>query len=511
MTRKVIKKILFSVGLLLVVCSFGFFKGPGTVVAQADSNSRYIYDMYFESENDSTNRVWVDGRSGGDSTNINPESFQDSDVNGVTYNDFYKKLFSEQFNSSYTMYDIVNTYFDYSNNVINQDTALSKLSKMFKDPDMAPDADTFQFNVEQYISMFPKASVDMEKTREEAAKPIVPEPAADPSTAGYDYRIPDFNIYIVNNDYQMTIKYVLPDGTAAHADDVVTGYAGKTPIMITSPSVDEYVPDQKEVKINFAKEGKYVTTVHYVKPGSQTGTTNASDQSSLIANDTATVKVGQSVDAATFDAKATDSSGNSIPVTVDTSTANLQKPGTYSVVLKAANGKTKTVSLIVTAGAMSDIDAPKQSVIYGLKTLYLYQTPTFNKSQRLVKYSKTTRTNRPMFVVTGYDYSKSGLLRYKVKDVNHTSKTAGMTGYVTARKGFVGSAYYQKSVKQIKVLSKKGVNLYQNVNLTKRTKHVKQGKVLNIVGLKQHNLTTRFVLSNGQYLTANKKSVIAIK
>jgi len=365
--------------------------------------------------------------------------------------------------------------------------------------------------VEHYIAIFPKVSVDMEKTRAEAAETMVPEPAVDSSSAGYDYKIPDFKIYVVNNDYQMTIKYVLPDGTAAHADDVVAGYAGKTPTTITSPTVDKYVPDQKEVKIDFAKEGKYVTTVHYVKPGSQTEATNASDQSSLIANDTATVKAGQSVDAATFDAKATDRSGNSIPVTVDTSKVNLQKPGTYSVILKATNGKMKTVSLTVMADETADVAVPKQSVIYGLKTLYLYRTPTFNKGQRLVKYSKTTRTNRPMFVVTGYDYSKSGLLRYKVKDVNHTSKTAGKTGYVTARKDFVGSAYYQKSVKQIKVLSKKGVNLYQNDNLTKRTKHVKQGKVLNIVGLKKYNLTTRFVLSNGQYLTANKKIVMSIK
>jgi len=503
MTRKAMKKILFGFGLLLVVCIFGFFKDSGTVVAQADS--RYVYNIYLESENDSTNSTFA---GGGDT---NPVTLPDSDVNGVSYNDFFKTQFKYQFNSPYTMYDVINTYFDYSNRIIDESTAIAKFSDMYANPKNVPDAEGINQNIEQQLASFPKSSVDMEKTRAEAGETMVPEPAADPNSAGYDYKIPDFKIYIVDNDYQMTIKYVLPDGTAAHADDVVTGYAGKTPITITSPSVDEYVPDQKEVKINFAKEGKYVTTVHYVKPGSQTGSTNATDQSSLTANDTATVKVGQSIDAATFDAKATDCSGNSMPVTVDTGKANLQRPGTYSVVLKAANGKTKTVSLTVMADEAADVAAPKRSVIYGLKTLYLYRTPTFNKSQRVVKYSKTTRTNQPMFVVTGYAYSKSGSLRYKVKDVNHTSKTTGKTGYVTARKDFVGSAYYQKSVKQIKVLNKKGVNLYQNVNLTKRTKHVKQSKVLKIVGLEQHNLATRFVLSNGQYLTANKKIVMAIK
>lgn len=236
------------------------------------------------------------------------------------------------------------------------------------------------------------------------------------------------------------------------------------------------------------------------------------DQSDLTANSSATITVGQKVDATTFNAQAQDSSGNEIPVTVDTSQIDLTKPGTYDVVLKADNGKTMTVKLTVNAAeADTETVVSKKSAIYGLKTLYLYQKPTFKQNQRIVKYTKAKRTQRPMFVVTGYARSNAGLLRYQVKDVNHNSKTAGKTGYITARTDFVGPAYYQRAAKRIKVLSKSGINVYQKLNLTEKLKNVKQGKTLKVIAIKHHNLTTRFVLQNGQYITANKKLVMTVK
>ena len=39
--------------------------------------------------------------------------------------------------------------------------------------------------------------------------------------------------------------------------------------------------------------------------------------------------------------------------------------------------------------------AKKKTVVYALKTIYLYKNPTFKKSQRLVKYPKQKRVNRP--------------------------------------------------------------------------------------------------------------------
>ncbi len=239
----------------------------------------------------------------------------------------------------------------------------------------------------------------------------------------------------------------------------------------------------------------------YLKPKPATST--VVDQTSFTADQQTTVTVGQSVDATTFHAKATNSSGDSIPVTVDTSKANLKKPGTYSVTLKAANGETKTVTLVVQTAPSPVV--PKQTVVYGLKKLYLYQKPTFTKGQRVATYPKTKRTNRPMFKVIGYARSKSGLLRYQVKDA------AGKTGYITAKSAFVAPVYYQKSVKRIKVLNKQGINRYQDLKLSKAEKHVRVGQTLKVVGLKHYHLTTRFELSNGQFVSANKKLVIAVK
>lgn len=72
--------------------------------------------------------------------------------------------------------------------------------------------------------------------------------------------------------------------------------------------------------------------------------------------------------------------------------------------------------------------AKEGAAVYAAKHIYLYKNATFKKSQRIVSYPKTKRVNRPMFVVTDYARSNGGALRYKVRDVNHKSKTAGKTG-----------------------------------------------------------------------------------
>lgn len=270
---------------------------------------------------------------------------------------------------------------------------------------------------------------------------------------------------------------------------------------------------QKDLTLIKGNSGMYQASFYISlkpKPSTNVPTQPSANQSNLTANSSATITAGEAVTTATFNAHATDSAGNTIPVSVDTSQADLNKPGTYDVILTADNGKTMTVTLTVKAAEATTV-VPKRSAVFGLKTFYLYQKPTFNKSQRIVKYSKTKRAQRPMFVVTGYAHSKAGLLRYKVKDVNHHSKTAGKTGYVTAKKDFIAPVYYQKAAKQIRVLNKSGINIYQNTDLTNQVKHVKQGKTLKVTDITNHNLTTRFILSNGQYVTANKKLVMTIK
>lgn len=118
-----------------------------------------------------------------------------------------------------------------------------------------------------------------------------------------------------------------------------------------------------------------------------------------------------------------------------------------------------------------------------------------------------------MFVVIGYNRSDNGVLRYKVRDVNHGKKYDGKIGYITANTKYVVGVYYKTmpKSKRIRVISKNGVYAYKDVNLSGRTKAYKKGVELTVKKIVKHNLTTRYKLKNGYYLTANKKLVIQSK
>lgn len=154
--------------------------------------------------------------------------------------------------------------------------------------------------------------------------------------------------------------------------------------------------------------------------------------------------------------------------------------------------------------------AVKGSAVYSTKGIYMYKNANFKKSQRMAYYPKVNRVNRHMFVVLGYDRSNGGALRYKVRDVNHGKKTAGKVGYITANPKYVVNVYYKGMPKnnKITVISKKGIHSYKNKDLTGRTGTYKKGTHLRVKKIVKHNLTTRYQLTNGDYVTANKKLVI---
>lgn len=154
----------------------------------------------------------------------------------------------------------------------------------------------------------------------------------------------------------------------------------------------------------------------------------------------------------------------------------------------------------------------KNTVIYGIKKIYLYKNATFNKSKRIAKYNKAKRVNRPLFIVTGYAYSKGGVLRYRVQDINHGTKTDKLRGYVTANKSYIAKAYYSTLPKhnKIMVISPKGINAYKQTSLKKKVKNYKKGQLLTVKKLIRHNLTSRYQLKNGTYVTANKRLVIQV-
>lgn len=151
--------------------------------------------------------------------------------------------------------------------------------------------------------------------------------------------------------------------------------------------------------------------------------------------------------------------------------------------------------------------AAKNEAVYALKKVYLYQKPTFKKSQRKAGYISKPRVYRPMFVVTGYARSTNGVLRYKLRDVNHLTKNRRKTGYITARWAYIRPVYYQSKHKTLIVINPRGVNEYRAADLSGKVRNFKQGQVLHVKKFVHHNLTTRYVLTNGHYITGNRKLV----
>ncbi|MFT8385706.1 MAG: amidase family protein [Lentilactobacillus hilgardii] len=157
-------------------------------------------------------------------------------------------------------------------------------------------------------------------------------------------------------------------------------------------------------------------------------------------------------------------------------------------------------------------EAKKQPImIYTLKKVYLYRHVNFSRTNRLISYAKRTRVNRPMFKVVNYVRDDSGRLRYEVMDINSQSKTFGQHGYLTANSKYVQPVYYQNKPAEVRVISKNGLNEYRRQNLSGKVKHDRRGTVLKIKGIKISHLTTRFILQNGHFISANKKIVISIK
>jgi len=177
----------------------------------------------------------------------------------------------------------------------------------------------------------------------------------------------------------------------------------------------------------------------------------------------------------------------------------------------SAQSVTYTYEAVVQSGSAGATIAPKGTVIYATKKIGLYKQATFSKKSRQQWYQRKSRMNRPMFVVTGYAKSKNGVKRYKVRDVNHHSKTVGKTGYVTANAKYTVPVYYATKHNKITVINPKGINAYTKKTLTGKKTHYRQGQVLKVKKIVSHNLTTRFVLSNGRYITANKQLVQAGK
>lgn len=151
----------------------------------------------------------------------------------------------------------------------------------------------------------------------------------------------------------------------------------------------------------------------------------------------------------------------------------------------------------------------QETVVMARQKVGLYRHANFKSGTVKRWYQRQPREQQPLFRVIGYARSTSGRLRYRVRDINHRSKTWGQTGYLTANDHFVVPAYYQQRPKQVTVQSVHGVTAYRHRNLTGRQTHYRQGRVLNVKRVVRYHLTTRLQLTNGRYVTANKQLVQA--
>ncbi|WP_261810610.1 DUF5776 domain-containing protein [Levilactobacillus humaensis] len=183
----------------------------------------------------------------------------------------------------------------------------------------------------------------------------------------------------------------------------------------------------------------------------------------------------------------------------------------------STSSPSNTASSISSSSSSSD-KVPSQAkpftdfAVYATKKIGLYNSPNFSKATRKFWYTKQTRTKRPQFVVIGYARNKAGILRYKVRDVNRRSKTFKQRGYITTNATDVSNTYYLKNPRTVRVIGAKGVNAYTHINLSgKDRRHFKHGSILKVKALKTYHLTTRLLLNNGQYVTANKTLVLRTK
>lgn len=150
--------------------------------------------------------------------------------------------------------------------------------------------------------------------------------------------------------------------------------------------------------------------------------------------------------------------------------------------------------------------ASQRSIVYALTTVKLYRNSNFTKSNLKKTYKKRVRINRPTFLVISQRTNKQGHAIYRVKDMN-----SGKTGYTLSGSKYFAHAYYSAKITRIKVINPKGINEYRKVNLTGKKRHVKKNASLNVKKVVNYGRSNRMQLTNGRYITANKKLVLATK
>jgi len=173
----------------------------------------------------------------------------------------------------------------------------------------------------------------------------------------------------------------------------------------------------------------------------------------------------------------------SLPVTVPQEVPDTtEKP-----VIKPGQNSSSTTPVMKTAKI--------KKVIYVTSKFDLYRDMT--KRQVKKHYGQHSRRTAPSFKVTGLVTLPNGQKFYRVKQ-----------GYIRVARG-IHNQYYQRVAKRVKVISRHGIYEYRNKQMRpdKRLKFIKVGRVLHVKRLVHYGAITRYQLTNGHYVTANRQFV----
>lgn len=134
--------------------------------------------------------------------------------------------------------------------------------------------------------------------------------------------------------------------------------------------------------------------------------------------------------------------------------------------------------------------------VYAKTAVNLYNNSNLNK--KLKHYRKMHRVNAITFRVLDVINSTGGAIRYQVSG-----------GYISASSKIVAPLYYQHNPIRVRVIGKQGVNQYTDASLTDRKSvKLKKGRILNVEEVVSVGSMTRLKLTNGNFITANKKMLI---
>lgn len=320
----------------------------------------------------------------------------------------------------------------------------------------------------------------------------------------------------VSRETRVTAKYVDESGHQI-ADDIKTDYGviGSTdPGYATKQlAVDGYTFDKVTGTVSGAYPNKDATVTYtYKKKQSGSTTTGTTTGHSLTQAQPVTVHYvdedGQTVAPAktlTGDYGATYHASQPVITGYTLLKDSGNTTGTFT-------STAQTVTYTYRRQKTAKLDtATTYPVVSSIKKIGLYRTPNFKPARRIHWYTKQPRTQWPMFVVTSVATSKQGHLRYHVRDVNHDSATFGKTGYITARSSYVVPTYYTKRAARVTVLAKHGIRGYQRTSLKGKSVHYQRNQHLRIKRIVTYHRTTRFQLTNGKYISGNKKLVKILK